>query len=665
MTTDNAMARIESWLDEPHRLYETFAIRGAAGSGKTQLLQDLAVRIPNSVFIDCQGLTAESVALRLLKAWQVECGSEPLFHAARRIKDGGVALLANVQWAGRLVSSNESSRITQNVLRTLKMAARPDVRFVVERSTAKSWVLAPTRNELVLSEGFDSSEHAALLAELLETHTALQALVAAETRSVPLSMWAELCRALDVPCSLRELAELTDSLGDVLSVSDGVGVDRRVAFRAESTRHRIRALHPVDHEAIVGSLRQRMSGRTMQAWDALGPLGHYTTRALPLHAAHAGVLESVLSDGAALANLNAYGLLQGMALAWPRGVPQGGIAIDAHYLGELGLASAPHQEWVAWLHQATVSRGNEALAGPMAAASVGLPWRTVWSRCRPFGAFGFSAPPYEEDSEGIPVSRSWPHGETAPPVRNALGAAHPFRAKRKADGEWLIAGPTGSFAVAMDTNQGESTHLEAMTDHFVGPITTAAEWEIPTPALAHDAPSQSWLEATFGPHSCRTLSEADLSDGLRDADARRFLATTGLPALSDQLPFMSTVDLREMGLVETSWPEESWKPDSDGPFYLLGEWTGGTIFLDGATGTVLQDYNTGYRSVALANSLRQFCTLLRLYHELLISNFNTPHEHRDARNSVRIWAEQVDSLVEDADHWEHVLNGDLDSWGAE
>ncbi|MFC9237427.1 SUKH-4 family immunity protein [Streptomyces decoyicus] len=665
MTAQSALARIESWLEEPHRLYETFAIRGAAGTGKTRLLKSLADRIPDAVYLDCAGLTAEDVALRLLNTWQADSGARPLSEAARRIRSGGVALLANVQWAGRLVSSNEASRITRDVLRPMKRSARPSIRFIVERSADKSWVLAPARNELVLQEELDQEDRAAVLPGLLETHPELEALAATESRSVRLSVWAELCHAFGIHTSTRELAGLAEPLTEMLSVSDTDGVDRQVAFRAESTRHQMRELRPTRHEAVVAFLMQRMAGQATGPWSASGPLGAYAAKTLALHAAHAGSLEALLDDGAVLANLEAYGLLQGLAAAWPGGVPQGGIAMDAHYLEELGLASAPHPEWVAWLHQATASRGNEAPARSMAAAGIALPWRTVWSRCRPYGTFGPSPQPYEETAEGIPVSRSWPRSETAPPVRNILGSAHPFRSKPQSNGEWLIAGPTGPFAVAMDTEPRENPRLSAMPEPFVGPLTSPGEWACPAPALAQDGPSQSWLEATFGRHTCRVLEESRLPAGLSEETARHFLTTTGLPALPDQLPFMSTVDLQESGLVDVPWPEDTEQPQRDGPFYALGEWTGGTILLDGTTGAVVQDGSTGYASTTFATSLRQFCVLIRLYHELLISNFNTPHEYRDARNSVRAWAEEIDAAVPDADHWEHVFDGDLDTWGIE
>lgn len=661
MTAESAMAHIEAWLEEPHRLYETFAIRGAAGTGKTRLLQGLADRIPEAVYLDCQGLTAEDVALRLLNTWQAEPGTLPLFEAARKIRSGGVALLANVQWAGPLVSSNEASRITRNVLRTLRMAARPTVHFIVERSADKSWVLAPARNELVLPEVVNQEDPVPFPAELLETHPPLAALAAAETRSVPLPVWEELCHALGIRTSAHELTGLADSLTEVLAASDTDGADRQITFRAESTRHRIRAVRPVPHAAIVTFLIERMAGRTTTAWSASGPLGIYAARTLALHAAHAGAMDRILGDGTVLAHLDAYGMLQGLAATWPGGVPQGGIAADAHYLEELGLASAPHPEWLAWLHHATVSRGDEALARSMAAAGITLPWQTVWSRCRPYGIFGPSPRPYEETPEGIPVSRSWPRNEAAPPVRNILGPAHPFRSKPGTNGDWLIAGPTGPFAVMTDTEPSDSPDLLAVPEPFVGPITTAAEWVCPTPALTQTGPSRSWLEAAFGEHACRVLQDSQLPAALTAEGARHFLTTTGLPALSDQLPFMSTVDLRESGLVEALWAEDSQEPESGGPFYILGEWTGGKVLLDGTTGAVLQDGETGYGTTTLASSLRQFCILIRLYCELLISNFNTPHEYRDARNSVRSWADEIDSAVTDADHWEQVFDGDLDS----
>ncbi|WP_374991287.1 AAA family ATPase [Streptomyces sp. LHD-70] len=87
---------------ERDRLYRTFAIRGAAGSGKTELLQKLSERIPGSVYVDCQGLRADEVARRLLTHWGVADEQRSLADGARTMRQGGVALLANVHQAHEL-----------------------------------------------------------------------------------------------------------------------------------------------------------------------------------------------------------------------------------------------------------------------------------------------------------------------------------------------------------------------------------------------------------------------------------------------------------------------------------------------------------------------------------------------------------------------------------
>ncbi|MDQ0993406.1 hypothetical protein [Streptomyces sp. V3I7] len=125
---------MDAWLAEPHRLHDTLAVRGEAGADKTALLLELSVRMPDAVYVECCGLTADEVAHRLLTACGVTGRPESLAAGAQRINSGGVALLANVQWADQYVTSNEAKRITQRVTRTLQQFSRPDVRFVVERS---------------------------------------------------------------------------------------------------------------------------------------------------------------------------------------------------------------------------------------------------------------------------------------------------------------------------------------------------------------------------------------------------------------------------------------------------------------------------------------------------------------------------------------------------
>ncbi|MFC7911422.1 AAA family ATPase [Streptomyces nigra] len=69
LTPDSALHQAEAWLATPHRLHPALAIRGAAGSGKTALLQELSERLPNAIYVDCRGLEAADIARRLLREW--------------------------------------------------------------------------------------------------------------------------------------------------------------------------------------------------------------------------------------------------------------------------------------------------------------------------------------------------------------------------------------------------------------------------------------------------------------------------------------------------------------------------------------------------------------------------------------------------------------------
>ncbi|MFD7696003.1 SUKH-4 family immunity protein [Streptomyces sp. NPDC059805] len=217
--------------------------------------------------------------------------------------------------------------------------------------------------------------------------------------------------------------------------------------------------------------------------------------------------------------------------------------------------------------------------------------------------------------------------------------------------------------MAPDTQQVARPPL--LTEPFIEePITQAAAWECPAPALAPDAPSREWLEATFGHGTCRTLREDELPTGLVHADSRRFLTRTGLPFLPHHLPFMGTIDAAATGLVTTLWSGCTTSPEVPGPFFHLGQWTGGDVFLDGQTGAVVQDGGTGYDEVVVAGSLRTFLVLLRLCHEFLVSDFATNNEREDALESMQEWAKTIDPATEDLPIWEEALDTDLCGWVA-
>ncbi|KUN90405.1 SUKH-4 family immunity protein [Streptomyces caeruleatus] len=684
LTPERALEQVEDWLATPHRLDPTLAIRGAAGSGKTELLRKLSERMPHAVYLDCQRMEAGDIARHLLQEWGAAHEGHSLAAAARAITGDGVALLANVHWAGSLVTSNEASRITQDMVSHFRRSARPMIWFVIECEADEPWLFLPSENELFLQAPGDQQVQAAELTALLTVQPALWALAASELRDTPLAVWAELCRTFEIPSSDEELARLADHLGDLVDrSSDGTG-EVTVSFRWESLRHRIRKLRPVDHGAIFAALLRSLDQRAGGPWSSVGPVGAYAARTLGLHAVQAGLLDEVLSNGTVLANLDPADLLRALAARWPDGIPPGGIAQDIHYLERLGLDSAPQEEWVAWLHHCALSRGEERLAEAIVReAGARLPWRTIWSNCRPYGMFGrfgksdngalghpsSGATRAKDIAAQATESPSWPFPELVPPVRHIFNRSRDdfshFRSKRLESGHWLLVGSSGTFVVDVQTVPEQQPHLSHMPSAFMEePITRASVWECPAPALTKGAPSREWLEATFGRGTCRRLREDELPSGLTHEESRQFLMETGLPALSHQLPFMNTIDAAGTGLVPLRWADDAVPTELSGPFYHLGNWTGGNILLDGETGAVVQDGSTGYDDVVLASSLRKFFILLRLCHEFLVSDFATNYERDDALESLQEWATKIDPVTEDALIWEHALDTELNPWVA-
>ncbi|WP_192806229.1 SUKH-4 family immunity protein [Streptomyces sp. SS1-1] len=680
VTPDRALEQAENWLATPHRLHPALAIRGPAGAGKTGLLRALAERLPNAVYVDCQGLHAADIARHLLEAWGIAHKRLSLPDAARSIQQDGIALLANVHWADSLVTSNEPSRITQDMVGHFRRSARPTIRFVIEREADQPWVLLPSDNELVLQPPADAQADGEELHRLLNAHPALWALAASELRVTPLAALTDLCSILGIESSAAHgLVGAAERLPNLLVTSADETGEITVAFHAESLRHRIRQLRPVDHGTIVTALTPSLRRRATDVVNVPGAVQHYAARTLGVHVVQAGRLDEVLSDGSALAHLTPTGLLRALAVRWPGGIPQGGIAMDVHYLEELGLASVPHEEWASWLHHCALSRGEERLAEDIV-REVGnrMPWRTTWSNCRPFGMFGrfgksnvgaLGHPSTGGTEERVRAaltegSREAAGPESRPPVRHIFDRGRDdislFEFQRLPCGDWLLDGASGLFVIEAGLDTQQRPRPSPLAEPFIEePITQAAVWECPAPALAPDAPSREWLEATFGHGTCRTLREDELPTGLVHADSRRFLTRTGLPFRPHHLPFMSTIDAAATGLVTTPWSGYTTSPEAPGPFFHLGQWTGGDVFLDGRAGAVVQDGSTGYDEVVVAGSLRTFLILLRLCHEFLVSDFATNNEREDALEGLQEWAKTIDPATEESPIWEEALDTDL------
>ncbi|MEU2631989.1 hypothetical protein ABZ641_34060, partial [Kitasatospora sp. NPDC007106] len=290
------------------------------------------------VRIDCAGLSLEVVVAE----------------AMRSVGEAGVAkqlVLDRVGAAGPLVASAE------------------------EPARVRLWARHHAREQLgvpvVVGEAASAAPARPIrLADLSGQQTCwLRAAAASETFRAPVAVWRAFVEALGgVPVAAAALEEFAEQHHLLVLGSDGVGFigvgeHRAVREHLPITADQQRAVH----RAVLG-LREEPA--------AAG----YVHAARPVHAALAGELGEWLSDPDFLVESGWYGLGLGLALAYPEGVPLGGIAGDLQCLLQEGLAApASHEEWLAWVHHALVSRGQDEAADRVAARA-SLPWRTVWSR---------------------------------------------------------------------------------------------------------------------------------------------------------------------------------------------------------------------------------------------------------------------------------------------
>ncbi|GAB2765217.1 hypothetical protein GCM10027072_74950 [Streptomyces bullii] len=152
------------------------------------MLREPFARMPDAVHLDSRSLDAGDNARHLLQEWGVAHEGHSLADAARANPRDGVALPANVHWADGLVTSNEPSRFTQDMVGHFHRSARSMVRFIIECEADKRWTFLPSDNELALRLPVDTQAEEAELPELLTAHPALWALAASELRDTPLAV---------------------------------------------------------------------------------------------------------------------------------------------------------------------------------------------------------------------------------------------------------------------------------------------------------------------------------------------------------------------------------------------------------------------------------------------------------------------------------------------
>ncbi|MFJ9727836.1 SUKH-4 family immunity protein [Streptomyces sp. NPDC101209] len=582
--------------------------------GKTDFLNQMRQRISESIWIDCRGMTADAVALRMRE----ECRARPTPGEV-------VILLANVQYAGELLTSAQPERIAGVLAPGFRRFGGREVWVMAERDPELMPVSVDREYDIMLTDRSpnrpDSDES--------RVDARVRALAVAELRRVPLAVWQLLCASADAPSTEEELLALARRTPDVLSVTEVDSGAQEVGFVSDALAHAWRRVWPGTantQRRVVEALSAALGASRQDTGATPGPVARYATRALPMHAALAGSLPDLLDDGRLLARFAPTNLYEALAVAYLDGVPYASTAALLHYLEAQGMVPSTQGEWVAWLHHAALCAGRTELADQLVSAAAELPWRTVWTRWRPPGLFGLRPQDAGRvDEFGITgartdallvTARDTTTGKHATPryaylrqewdpstgdrastpvtVRGALveGDGDWVDARNRADdspvvfarhGEqgwerhpttgslpprcpasvtqavritdtWCLAGAEGLFAVTTSAVDAHPQQPYAGRP-LVAAHCRAAPWPLPdraSAALRGDG-LREWLEETFGAHACHRLDTGQLPSGISDAAARRFLTETGLPEIRDFL-HLAITPRGDRPLHEVPWP---------------------------------------------------------------------------------------------------------------
>ncbi|MFE0520463.1 SUKH-4 family immunity protein [Streptomyces sp. NPDC058954] len=610
--------------------------------------------------------------------------------AVTRISTGPVVILANTQWAGRLRTTHEPERVLSEVVRTLIRNHPRSVRMrlLVEVEDTAGPLASMRGRALTLRDPDEPTEHPRTVVDEWE-EAALRALALAEARRVPLAVWSLLCSVLGQDISVRQLAHLASSpsAGPVyLSLDEATW--QTVSFRREFVARAWR-------DTVPPETAERFHAQALSALRSAEPtpeIDWYVHRAASGHAVAAGRFESLLHDAALMAKVGHKSLFEGFETAYhDRPVPPTGLAAHLHYLSERGVWPSSHGEWLALLHHSLLDRGpsGQALADRLLASAdnSALPWHTVWAHGigpgtgtterlveRPnvrdlrvmradSGLLAIATDtrgnrnvrhldsgtpaPDPDDTTADPDSvatdqglHGWrPAGATSGYVDMPRMPRHVRYAARLGD-RALMSSTDGVFAIAIHASASEAPSGVLKT--MVRTTTRLGTADLPAEAL--DA-SAKWFENVWGVTTLKRVDATALPSDLVDADARRFLTEIGFPHLSGFLE-LETLDLSETGL--TSVPGAT---DGDGPWFLLGDWQGARLVLDGTSGKVLQDGSSGLEDPLAGSSLRQFVTMARLYYWWYASDW--PIEDTEA--DLHSWLDEIDAAAFATECWQRVF----------
>ncbi|KAA6221782.1 hypothetical protein CP973_07215 [Streptomyces albofaciens JCM 4342] len=749
MSREAVTARLSEWLRVPDRRHLTLPVAGPVGAGKTACVQDVTEAAGRSEFpvvshyVDCRGRTADAVATQLIASWGFDerflrTRNAPLADAFRQRTHGEdrvVIGFGNVQWAGGTATSTEPERLLRHVIVPLLRNAACPVAVLVETDNAQERVpLAAVLGGEGLPPfempGSAPSGHHDLL-DALTRFPQLRALAAAEIRDVPLPAWSTLCAALGLPDESADLRAVVSALPGLITVTPatartgdaegtgenaaaetagapqaGFGADHvasavdRVAFVTDGVRHLVREHRPFSSAEQV-RIADALLDRSLRLpgvstpWRGHDSVAWYAAHALPLHCAAAGTLPDLAEEPAFLANADRHALLTGLAFAFSGGIPPNTPAADAHYLEEAGVEPDTHEEWVSWLHWASMNRGATDFAARLARSAGDLPWLTRWSRWRPYALFGPSAEhdaaradeavvgtadgtdvvagqlmideddfDDEADADEWVEERLWRLDDGTPvgdAVRVALyydddgdveHAAHrvfePVQVPDELDRSPAPRSPSSSSCLAVATDgtlvYGGHGGLYALGAPDPPRVTSAPRWRSLPLLSAHNRTSVWPMPAIVraGHEPSQGWYESAFGQG-----ACRVVPRAGLPAgitHPDTVRFLTEVGLPDLG---GTLPYVSFRPPhalaevtgtaalppdtGPGPLFTLGKWVRAGLLLDGTSGRVLTTHTEGAVAEHVLSS-----GLRQLCTLLALSRLR-------AESGFTVWAEELDA----------------------
>lgn len=565
------VSRIESWWHDggPERSVD---LVGTTGTGKTGALLRLRDALPNPVWVDATGLTAEEILGKILDAYEVPDLWSRRVDWVWELKRAGVGsrplLIANSQRAGRTRQSTQPSRVIKRVLGRLVMDAGAKV--IVESRPEDRWL----RDWLTLRVDASAGPPPGL--RVARSQPALRALAFSELRRTPFQVWSALAQAVGGE-SIDEdiLAALAQDLPDLVEAVEGQVrfVDERIVdvLREETAPSDWRRIHTGLMNQLL-SLADQLS--PLEGWAATGPVGRYIAHALPVHALQAHRLDEVQGEGRLVAHLDPAALLDAANQQAPA-IPNETLIGDAAALWVGGVGSVSQPEWAAWLHLMATARGDSQSAQALEQSGIDFPWRTRWAHWRP--PYGWRktylragslteitevqvggrvavagrgrwdrrvrlwdvesgdliAGPW---SDGIPEPGQseplWPRDQdnqlTQPWMElNAFGgslASPQFTEVLRVGDGVALAGIGGVVMVAPREPgtfiQPERTYGAALLGHF-GLVDNDAQdfWE---------APDRTVLQELFEPKAVQRLRVTELPPGLRNEGARQLLGEVGM-----------------------------------------------------------------------------------------------------------------------------------------